>query len=96
MTIRKSLSFLVNSAIMVVITIALMPTVTFSQEGIEEIVVTARKKEETLQSIPLAVSAVTAAQIEAQQMHSIFDIYPIPKLLVGIQKDQLFEDYQTY
>ncbi len=74
MTIRESFSFLVNSAIMVVITIALMPTVTFSQEGIEEIVVTARKKEETLQSIPLAVSAVTAAQIEAQQMHSIFDI----------------------
>jgi outer membrane receptor protein involved in Fe transport len=40
---------------MVVITIALMPTVTFSQEGIEEIVVTARKKEETLQSIPFSV-----------------------------------------
>ena len=74
MTIRKSVGISVNSAIMVVITIALMPTVTFSQEGIEEIVVTARKKEESLQSIPLAVTAITAAQIENQKLDSIFDI----------------------
>ena len=74
MTVRKSLSALVSSAMMVVITIALVPTVTFSQEGIEEIVVTARKKEENLQSIPLAVTAITAAQIENQKLDSIFDI----------------------
>ena len=74
MTVRKSLSALVSSAMMVVITIALVPTVTFSQEGIEEIVVTARKKEENLQSIPLAVTAITAAHNENQTQDSIFDI----------------------
>jgi iron complex outermembrane recepter protein len=37
-----------------------------AQEGLEEIVVTARKREESLQEIPIAISALSADQIETR------------------------------
>lgn len=43
-------------------------------EDIETIVVTARKKAESLQEVPLSISAFTAAQIESEGMTSIDDI----------------------
>jgi iron complex outermembrane receptor protein len=43
-------------------------------QNIEEIVVTARKKEERLQDVPLSVSAFTAADIEALRLVRIDDI----------------------
>ena len=42
--------------------------------AIEEIIVTARKREESLQDIPLAVTAFSAADIYAAGMHDIQDV----------------------
>ncbi len=47
---------------------------TASAQGLEEIIVTARKTEEALQSAPVAVSAFTAQAIEQQGLVSINDI----------------------
>ena len=42
--------------------------------GLEEIVVTARKREESLQEVPLAVTALSAADITNRQVNSIDDL----------------------
>ena len=42
--------------------------------GLEEIVVTARKREESLQDVPLAVTAITAEDIVNRQVTSIDDV----------------------
>ena len=42
--------------------------------ALEEIVVTARKREESLQDVPLAVTAITAADISNRQVTSIDDV----------------------
>lgn len=52
----------------------LSPCVAQAQEangGLEEIVVTAQKKEESLQDVPVAVTAVATAQIENLQIRSL-------------------------
>jgi iron complex outermembrane receptor protein len=50
-----------------------------AQEGLEEIVVTARYREESLQVAPLAVTAISAQEIDARQFTSSSDIgYNIP------------------
>jgi len=41
---------------------------------LEEIVVTARKRQETLEDVPMAISAFTAESIEARQMNKVIDI----------------------
>jgi iron complex outermembrane receptor protein len=45
-----------------------------SAEGIEEVVVTARKREETLQDVPVAVSAITGDQIRNAYAQSAKDL----------------------
>jgi len=56
----------------------LVPAVTaFAQEGggtIEEVVVTARKRAENLQNIPVAVTAVSGEAIKAQSIESIREV----------------------
>ena len=50
---------------------------TFAQDGafaIEEITVTARKKEESLLETPLAITAIDAAQIQASAFKNILDV----------------------
>ncbi len=42
--------------------------------GLEEVVVTARKREESLQDVPLAVTALSAEQISERQVQSIDDL----------------------
>lgn len=42
--------------------------------ALEEIVVTARKREENLQDVPLAVSAISAEQIERAGIRSVEDV----------------------
>jgi iron complex outermembrane receptor protein len=42
--------------------------------GLEEIVITARKREETLQVAPVAVSAISGANLEKQQLTRIDDL----------------------
>ncbi|MFM7433546.1 MAG: hypothetical protein ACKO3O_08615, partial [Gammaproteobacteria bacterium] len=47
-----------------------------SQDGLalEEIVVTARKREESLQDVPIAVTAFSAEDISNRQVNSLDDI----------------------
>ncbi len=58
----------------------LIPFTAFSAEEkasggvLEEIVVTARKREETAQSVPIPISALSAAQMEARNITDIQDI----------------------
>jgi len=60
--------------------VASMPIAGVSQErsveavGLEEIVVTARKREESLQDVPLVVSAITAEQISRSTIQGLADI----------------------
>src|SRR5512135_3206453 len=43
-------------------------------QGLEEIVVTARKREERLQDVPIAVSAVTSDTIQREQINVVREI----------------------
>src|SRR4051812_46406240 len=45
-----------------------------SSYGLEEIVVTAQKREERLQTVPLSVSAITAAQLERYSTPDLRDL----------------------
>ena len=45
-----------------------------AKESSDEIIVTARKREENLQNVPLSITAVTAAQIEDQGLRSVADL----------------------
>ena len=56
------------------------PSISFAQEGatiIEEIVVTATKRTQTLQETPVAVSVVTAEAIEEAQILDISDLQSV-------------------
>ena len=48
--------------------------ISLAQQGIEEIVVTARKREENLQDVPMAISAFTAEQLQNSQVDNITDL----------------------
>lgn len=55
-----------------------------AQHADRDIVVTARKREETLISVPVAVTAVTAAQLEQRGVNSIDGLARlVPQLIVG-------------
>ncbi len=80
--------------------VALMPTrVTLAQvqdqaqpatapgTGLEEVVVTARRREERVQSIPLAVTAFSQAAIEKNQIAEIHDLAQhVPSLAVSLSQ----------
>jgi len=53
---------------------ATVPVYAQSNPTLEEIVVTARKREESLQQTPIAISAFTAAALERQQISSTDDL----------------------
>ena len=54
---------------------AITASVTSStQGGIEEIIVTGQKKEERLQDVPIAISAFSAEQLDAQKIEGGFDL----------------------
>ena len=53
---------------------SLFPLATLSQDSIEEIIVTARKREENLQDVPLTVSAFTDSALEERGITSLQDI----------------------
>ena len=51
---------------------------------LEEIVVTAQKREQNLMDVPVAITAVTGAQIEASGIKDMFDLQQnVPGLIVG-------------
>jgi len=70
--------FLSFSALAGVFALAAQPEVAISQAdesfSLEEIIVTARKRAESLQDVPLAVSVVTAAQLERDQIYNLVDM----------------------
>ncbi len=45
-----------------------------ARQEIEEIVVTARKREESLQSVPVSITAFTADEIQQQSIQSMYDL----------------------
>src|SRR4051812_40720385 len=45
-----------------------------SATGIESIVVTARRREESLQDVPVAISALTADQLQTQNVRTLEDM----------------------
>ncbi|MET0372208.1 MAG: TonB-dependent receptor [Sphingobium sp.] len=52
-----------------------------SEQGLDEIVITARRVSENLQTVPVAVSALTAASLENRQIRNPQDIqYVVPSL----------------
>ena len=53
---------------------SLFPLHSYSQDVLEEVVVTARKREENLQDVPLTVSAFTASALEERGIASLQDI----------------------
>ena len=53
--------------------------------GLEEIVVTARRREERVQTVPIAITAFSQADIEKQQIHEIHDLGAhVPSLSVAL------------
>ncbi len=61
--------------------------------GLEEIVVTARRREEKLQTVPVAVTAFTAAEIQKQNIESSSDLqHHVPSLMSSQQSrdEQVF------
>lgn len=56
------------------IAVEVTPAAAQQQISLEEIVVTARKRDESLQDIPLAITAFTAAQLEAANLRDLSDI----------------------
>ena len=81
-----------NFKSLVIASLLMMPYLTFSAEGNEEeassifdeVVVTARKREEAAQSVPIPITALGAAQLDARNITEIKDI---EKLTPNMQFD---------
>ena len=76
MFINKSKLFRTGLALAVVLSSGMISN-TYAQDGafaIEEITVTARKKEESIFDTPLAITAVDAAEIQAAGFKNILDV----------------------
>jgi len=69
-----------------------LTTTTGWSQGIEEIVVTTRRREENLQDIPVAVAAFDSDFIEKQGVVNTADVV---KLVPGVQFDQSFSSQDT-
>jgi iron complex outermembrane receptor protein len=71
----KFSSWIITIAVVSIAT-SLIPNLSFAQEGlaIEEITVTARKKDETILETPLAVTALSAQDIKDSAFQNILDI----------------------
>lgn len=54
------------------------------RRGLEEIVITARKREERLQDVPISVTAVTGSRLEMEQINQTLDLqFKVPNLSFG-------------
>lgn len=62
------------SAVLAATSVGLMPGVAMGQSVLEEVVVTARKREESLQETPVAVSAFSAESLEELGMRDMSDL----------------------
>lgn len=76
-------------AISLAIALAISATATHAQ-ALEEIIVTARKAEESLQEVPLTITAVNAKEI---QERGIADMYDVSLMTPGFQFEKLGNRY---
>jgi iron complex outermembrane recepter protein len=66
------------------------------QGGVEEIVVTARKRAESMQQVPIAISALSSAQLEQRDVQSVMDLssvvpnFQAPKNTVSFSAPQFY------
>ena len=86
----KSVSGIAIAIIVAVPSTVLVPTDGWAQ--IEEIVVTTRRREENLQEVPIAVTAIDAATIQRQNIRNVFDV---AKLDPSLQIDASFTPADT-
>jgi iron complex outermembrane receptor protein len=77
--------------VVVVLLLPATPELALAQQSegaavLETIVVTARRREETLQKVPLAVSVLSGEQLEAASVKGVFELqYLTPNLVIGAQ-----------
>ena len=89
----KNLAWLGSIAAVSAITVSLLPSGTaMAQEGaageFEEIVVTARKRAESLLEIPESVSVITGADIDRQNIKGLEDVgFQVPNLNLSMRLD---------
>ena len=80
-TLRAAIATAIGAAIA-----ASVPGTSFAQgtAAIEEVIVTAQKREERLQDVPIAISAITKSQIEQRGIDDVLDLKALaPNLLVS-------------
>ena len=71
-----------TKAIFITSLLAILPVTAFSQEAvIEEIIVTAQKREQSLQDVPLSVTAISGERLASLQRNEIADL---AKLMPGV------------
>jgi iron complex outermembrane recepter protein len=71
------------SALSVAVSLCLAPPV-FANQALEEVIVTARKREENLQALPQAINALQSDQLEAAQINNIQNLENIiPNVTIG-------------
>ncbi|MEM9255258.1 MAG: TonB-dependent receptor [Pseudomonadota bacterium] len=72
---RDMLCWLLSGTVVVIALLgAASPSPVYAQAGLEEVIVTARKREETLQSTPIAVTAFSSDSLRQSQINNIGDL----------------------
>jgi len=80
---RSSSQLALGFLVAVAVSVFYMPAVAFGQAALEDILVTARKREESLQDVALSVSAMSQQEIQANFATDIRDLaYISPNLLL--------------
>jgi iron complex outermembrane receptor protein len=68
-----------------------------SEGGLEEVIVTARRKEEKAQTVPIALTNVSPAQIEKQDIRTVSDLArDVPGLNVSVSANNLVTNSSTW
>ncbi len=72
------------------------PTAASADTGLEEIVVTARRREERVQSIPLSITAFSQADIEKDHIEKVTDLErAVPSLSISISQSDANAPYSS-
>jgi iron complex outermembrane receptor protein len=84
-----------TTALLPLLLVTAVPTTTMAQDSdfiLEEVIVTAQKREQSLQDVPVAVSAFTGQQIQDAEIH---DIRSLQLLSTSLNVTQAAAAYQT-
>ncbi len=77
-TVQRAVAAIVGAMAMVIA----MPAVADNESGLEEIVVTARKREENLQDVSMSITAIPAAEIEKLGIQDVEDVARLDASLI--------------